>query len=278
MDGPQTIGDTPPPCGIPVARPVVVLPRDHAVPSHPMLLRDATRREALFDVGRLFLVVLFTWLFAMTLATVLEWSGFDGDLRVLNISLSLGGGAVIVIGTIVIAQRHRQWAASVGLCSDRWWATILCGVVAIAAAYVSMLATVGVTALVYPAGLEAMERNKETIAESFPKLHPLLLCAVALFVGFYEELICRGFLLTRLRRATGSATLAVLVSSLIFAAPHAASQEAITVVPLFAMAVTWAVITLWRKSVIPAILAHAVFDLINLLFIFYAPDEWMGRS
>ena len=57
-----------------------------------------------------------------------------------------------------------------------------------------------------------------------PRLHPLGYVGVAAMVGIYEEIVFRGFLMTRLRRATGSWFVAVLASTALFTSLHAFDQ------------------------------------------------------
>ncbi len=274
MDGQHTIGNAVPPAAVPVARPIFIPPRAESVPAHPMFLADSSRRDAVVDIGILLCVFVTTWVLAQSIWTAMELLGVAIDPRLLGIVLTLAGAAAWVGATVQIAKSQGNWKASLGLCYDCWWITGLCGIVALVTAYGTMLATVAGAVLFYPDGLEALRHNQEVIAENFPKLHPGLLCVLSLTVGFYEELIFRGFLLTRLRRATGSASIAVFASSVLFALPHAASQELITVIPLFVMGAGWAVITLWRKSIVPAILAHAAFDMFAFLHMYFFSSAW----
>ena len=66
---------------------------------------------------------------------------------------------------------------------------------------------------------------------------------------------------------TGSWVAAVVLSSALFAAPHAVMQAAAIIIPLFFIAVLWCVVTMWRRSLVPAVVAHFVLNLVNLLFI-----------
>ena len=95
-----------------------------------------------------------------------------------------------------------------GLCSERWWITAAFSIVATVGAYVAMAGVIGAMFLIYRDGCDALQKNPERIAEPIPHLHPPLLCGIGMLVGFYEELIFRGFLLTRLRRLTGSGAVA----------------------------------------------------------------------
>ena len=141
-------------------------------------------------------------------------------------------------------------------------------------AYAVMILTILVMSAVSPSAYNELSQNQEHITALFPKLHPVLLMALAFIVGFYEEVLCRGFLFTRLRKSTNSLILAVVISSALFAAPHAASQAPVTVIPLFFVGVLWAIVTLWQRSVVPAIIGHGLFDLCQLLALHRFHPGW----
>ena len=88
---------------------------------------------------------------------------------------------------------------------------------------------------------------------------------MAATVGVYEELLFRGFLMTRLRRGTGSWTVAVLISTSIFTALHAPDQMPVALVPIAILSLVFSMVTVWRRSLIPAVVAHTLFDFFALM-------------
>lgn len=261
------------PIAVPIARPIF-FPVSIEPPPHPMMLATSTRGQAIVDVLKLFAVLIVTSLALEVAAGGISEVGWVADERILRIAATLVVAIILLIAIRGILRRRGQTAASVGLCVSNGWFTALYGLVAVGGAYAIMIATNLLTLWLYPAGYEALTHNQERLVESFPKLAPPLLVALGIVVGFYEEVICRGFLLTRLRRATGSATVAVVVSSLLFALPHAGTQELITVVPLFLIAVFWSVLTLWGRSIVPAIIGHALFDIFSLVALYFFSENW----
>jgi membrane protease YdiL (CAAX protease family) len=95
---------------------------------------------------------------------------------------------------------------------------------------------------------------------------------IALFAGFYEEVVFRGFLLDRLRIVFGQSrrglVLAVLVSSALFAAGHA-YQGALGIIQTFAAGACFAALAAIRRSLWSSIVAHAVIDLFGLFALHY---------
>ncbi|MGB6431466.1 MAG: type II CAAX endopeptidase family protein [Candidatus Acidiferrales bacterium] len=91
----------------------------------------------------------------------------------------------------------------------------------------------------------------------------LVFVALACTVAVCEELIYRGFVYAViLSAAKGSVTIAILVSSAIFAAAHA-YQGRQGLATTFILGALFAFTRVWTLSLLPAILAHLVVDLIS---------------
>ena len=88
--------------------------------------------------------------------------------------------------------------------------------------------------------------------------------------GLSEELLFRGFLMTRLRRATGSWFIAVVVTSAVFTVLHAFEQTRGALITIAVLSVFFSVLTVWRRSIVPAMVAHALFDFSQFLFLQYS--------
>ncbi len=254
---------------IPVARPIVL-----AAAPHPMLLAGATTRHAWRDLVSFLIAFVAVVAVLQTLAWVAQGADLIDDTRSVNVGLTFVTAFILLVAVASILRRRRQPIASIGLCGRPWWMIALFGVVALVGTWIVMYLTVLITCTLSSDLCASFTSNPQRIAELLPRIHPAGLCAIAVFVGIYEEIIFRGFLLTRLRKATRSAVAAVLLTSVLFAVPHALSQEPITVVPLCAAGVLWAVLTLWQRSVVPAIIGHALFDLCSLIQLYYFQPGW----
>ncbi len=108
-------------------------------------------------------------------------------------------------------------------------------------------------------------------------LEKLGFSALSLTAGFAEELVYRGFLLWALTQATGSVTLAVVVSSALFGIMHAyqdvagAARAAVVGAILAAPVVA-------SGSLVPSMIAHAGMDVISGLWLarWLVPPERPG--
>ncbi|RMH18028.1 MAG: CPBP family intramembrane metalloprotease [Acidobacteria bacterium] len=82
--------------------------------------------------------------------------------------------------------------------------------------------------------------------------------AVSLSAGLFEELFFRGFLQPRL---------GIALSSLLFVLGHLSYAQPLMLVALAVLSVIYALLTRWSASIWPAVVAHALFDAVQLLVI-----------
>jgi len=96
---------------------------------------------------------------------------------------------------------------------------------------------------------------------------PLWLRAVAVVTGgLVEEVLFRGYAITRLEGVTGSSVVAATLSVLVFAAAHWpvwGPGPVLSFVLSGAFLATW---FLWRRDLLANVVAHAVVDALGLVF------------
>ncbi len=97
-------------------------------------------------------------------------------------------------------------------------------------------------------------------------LEKLAFTSLALTAGFAEELVFRGFLLWALTVASGSVTLAVVLSSVVFGMLHA-YQDAGGAARAAILGAVLAAPVVATGSVIPAMIAHAAIDMTSGLVL-----------
>jgi membrane protease YdiL (CAAX protease family) len=83
------------------------------------------------------------------------------------------------------------------------------------------------------------------------------LCWVAFAIGtnFCEEVLYRGYLLRQFHALTGSPTIALFLQTVVFAMGHLALGVPITI-SVSLLALWLGVLTLWQKSLLPAMIVH----------------------
>ena len=196
------------------------------------------------------------------------------DERVIIVLAVLVRAAALVALVAFVVGWRGQTPASVGLRGGELRFDLPLGLAAMAGAFAAHFLCVGILFVLWPAAFEGVTRNADRIGEMLPRSHPVLLLAMQVVVGFYEELLFRGFLLTRLRRILGRWWLAVLLSSALFAALHMTTQEPVMAIPIFGLGVVFCSFTIWRKSLVPAMIGHALFNSCQLLWLFFYYPDW----
>jgi membrane protease YdiL (CAAX protease family) len=120
-----------------------------------------------------------------------------------------------------------------------------------------------------PGGVVGKElENKAAWASKLGAIPLWMALPIALFAGFYEEVLFRGFVLGRLRVILGDGiartAIAIALSSALFAAGHG-YQGGLGLAQTFAAGVTLATLAAWRRSIWPSIVAHALIDSLGLV-------------
>ncbi len=140
---------------------------------------------------------------------------------------------------------------------------------------VCMASNLLLTSLLFVLAPETVQSHLDglgTLAMRFSEGVPaILLVALLCFVGVYEELFARGFLLSRCREAIGGVWGPVLLSASLFGLGHAyqgwigIAQTSLVGAVLAAFTVRWR--TLW-----PAIIAHAALDITSIALLGASAD------
>ena len=179
------------------------------------------------------------------------------------IPIGLGLSAAI----IVLLRWQRVPVASIGLTSRKLAVNLLWGIPAAVASFAVFYVFALVMAVAFPEGYAAMEDNVNNVAAIVPDAPLSVLAGIMACVVIYEEIFFRGLLMTHFRRIFRSWPVAVVAGAACFAAVHGA-QQAIVAVPLFGIAVVWSVFAVWRRSLVPAMVAHFVFNFAQVVGLY----------
>lgn len=79
---------------------------------------------------------------------------------------------------------------------------------------------------------------------------------VAIGTGFFEEVLYRGYLLRQFSALTGSRAIALLLQGAVFAVGHVSLGPAL-MISVSLLALWLGTLTLWQKSLVPAMIVHA---------------------
>jgi len=268
---------------IPTARPLAFDPppteihRDRA-----FLLFDERQSSVWIDVALMILFLLATEVFLGTLLGVfVSMAGSlrdlsEGELERVLLIPAISVRAVIVVGLAMVILRHRgQGHRALGLEGSRLLGHFGVGVLSVVVAYGLITLWLTLLWVTMPGLLEEMNENANRLMDLLPRMSPLGFLLFAVLVGLYEELLFRGFFMPRLRRATGSWVLAVVLSTVPFAMLHLLDQEPIALGPVAILSLVFSVVTIMRQSIVPAIVGHTLFDLSQFLWLSHqAGDSW----
>lgn len=247
-----------------------------------LLLAGTSRRNAWTDIAVVAAVLVLAELMVRELVgNVLALAGYplDGSSRELNRSLFfpliLVRGIIVVLVVGGALRVRRQSWSTVGVSTHRFRHNILFGIVAVMTAGALSFAWVTLLWMFWPNLMAQMSENAERIMHQIPKQHPAVLVLITLTVAVYEEILFRGFLLPRLRRATGSWLVATVLSTALFTSLHSFEQTTAALVPITMLSLVFSVFAIWRRSVVPVIVGHFLFNLVQFLALYVqAGDRW----
>lgn len=247
------------------ARPVHV-----PVATHPILLFESSKLAALADLG-LFAVIFIAFALAGEIAVrvLAHYTGGKEALPALFLPLTLYRLLAAVAVTASLLFWRRQSTASVGLEARRVVVNLLLGLVTLVAAFALIYGIFIPLSLLFPELLQQMQQNTSQLEDVLAEFDLLEMVIMMIAVGIYEELVFRGFVMTRLRRVTGSWTIAVVLSSAVFAALHLIDQTPAAVLFVGLLSIVLSLVTIWRRSLLPAIVAHILFNLAQVVGLQY---------
>lgn len=202
----------------------------------------------------------------------------------LAILVQVGGNALLAVALVALGLRaSRQRWRDIGLGRTRLLPALGWGIVGLLAVYISQAVIVGALlgtgVLAWLPSLDVTGHldDKKRLAEQFNVLPWASIVPLAMVVGFYEEVLFRGFLLTRIgvlfdvdpiegapMAQRGRVVLAVGVTALVFGAGHA-YQGGLGVAQTTIAGLGLGALVALRRSLWPAIVAHTLIDVVGLL-------------
>lgn len=179
-------------------------------------------------------------------------------------------GSLMLLVVALFVLRDADWKASLGVQPAPLLPTLGFGLLGVVAGYLANI----VLALPYAllrGGLAQQAADKAQWSSKLTDLPFLWVLPLAMFVGLWEEVVFRGFLLGRLRVAlnagegapTGRTVLAVLFSAVLFGAGHG-YQGVLGLIQTTTLGCVFGALTVYRKSIWPAVIAHLTIDAFGL--------------
>ena len=187
-------------------------------------------------------------------------------------SVFITGGLMLLVVTLLV-WRDANWRASLGVERTPVLNAFLYGGVGVLLGYGANIVLVGAYGLLH-GGMAAQATQKAQWASKLGDLPIVWVLPLSMFVGVWEEVVFRGFLLGRLRVAFHAVEgnpgarfatwMAVGVSGVLFGAGHG-YQGLLGLIQTSAVGIAFGALTVIRKSLWPAIIAHLTIDTIGLV-------------
>jgi membrane protease YdiL (CAAX protease family) len=194
------------------------------------------------------------------------WPG----VGMLGTNLLIGLFNLAVVLTVLIVRHQRL--ATIGLSRPPAGRLLPATAIAIPACWAaSIVGAVLYTALI---GLDTtkMMAEKTELFDLVAEFPAVWILPFSLFVGIHEEVLFRGFFLSRMRAVSRSSAVAIIVTSLIFGLLHF-YQGLLGIFQTTMIGLFLAIVVTYSRTLWPAIIAHAVFDATNLLIM-----PWVLRA
>lgn len=252
---------------IPIARP--------ALPSGVVVVSPASMRAGLprLSAGRSFLEL--AALVPMAIAGIVM---FEISARILgvrderwaNVASTLGMGIAASLTSAFFVWLDRQPAASIGWTGRAFIRQINVGILTLIGTYASFMILVIFVTLLFPELQDAEPTAQRAIREMMPDMPMRWMIALMLFVALWEEVVFRGFVLTRLHAIVGRWWLAVPLSALIFGSVHI-YEGPVAMVVVTLLGVVLALVFIRRRSLVPCIVMHFLH---NSFMLFMMHRHW----
>jgi len=192
-----------------------------------------------------------------------------GDIRLYGHVLLLGLVGLSLVALVKVRGGY-PWR-TLGFRCPSFPVEVAWAIGALIAIYVlQLLIGLVFAALMPPETLNHVARQRLDLTRAFKPVHPAAMVAFCLYVGFYEETVFRGFLITRLRAVIGKGSWlgAVLVSSVFFGVIHW-YQGGLAMVQISVVALVLGAVFVMRGSLVAPMVAHALFDFMGLAAFYY---------
>lgn len=223
---------------------------------------DLKRGEAVVDLAVMFLCFVIA---SIAMAILDPWvADAFPEWGVLWTNTFMG---LVTIATVVgVVGVRRLPIASIGVTAPHPLRAVVGALVAVPACYACVIFSVGAYLVLAGVDMPEVARERVEFFDMVPETSVMSLLLLAVFTGIHEELLFRGFVLTRLNALFHSRVAAVAASSILFGLLHA-YQGPIGVIQTTAVGLVLGTVVTLTRSIWPAMIAHGLFNGISLTLI-----------
>jgi uncharacterized protein len=255
---------------VPLARPIRAAPYGGNLPlayapaaPTPMLSRGRSLAELLALIPA---VIIGSLVASIILGRLVQPMWPEFDVRWLNVGSSLIVGATMVAAVILMLRLGGHRMDTIGWTRRRFLLDAWIGLSVFMASYFVIAIVAAIVVTLNPEILEREPEAQRAIRETFPPLTLWGIIAVMLFVAIWEEVVFRGFMLTRLFALMNRWWLVLPVGAVIFAVPHI-YQGVLAVTMIIILALIMSTLFIWRRSLTAPIVFHFANNVVMLLVV-----------
>ncbi len=261
-------GEGLPPTIPPTARPVEALPYAPAtVKPAPVVYPDCDLTRVAAGLDLLLAFAAFVGGELALGALVFHLVEAYPSLGIFWSNLIMGVFSLLLVGLILLIRN--QGPSSIGL-NRAHIGKVAAGVLAALPCCYAAICSTGIayTIIRTQGGVDPIQiiEEKKQFFDQLPEISLFSSTLFALFVGVHEEVLFRGFVLSRLCALLKSKPAAILASSVLFGGLHLGQGPA-AVFQITALGLVLAVVVTMTRSLWPAILTHALFDALQFALI-----------
>ena len=195
------------------------------------------------------------------------------DPRWVQLFGGVGVGAVALLACVTMMAVARQQPASIGWTAKKFGFNILLGLLGLGVVMASRVVLVVSAVLIEPSLMEDLTEAQRGIEENLPRMQLVTMLIVMSFVAIWEEVVFRGFLLTRLQAVLRCWWLTILVSSVLFGLLHA-YEGWFAAVMIAVMGAIMGGLFVWRRSLVPSIVLHWLHNVGALVVLHAVSTTW----
>ena len=202
----------------------------------------------------------------------LMWCQVD-DRRWLNVAATGGGGVAALLTCVLLLRLAGHDGQSIGWTAERLPGNLGIGLAALLLADVGLLAAGLVAIMLNPDLMTHPPTAQQAIEQTLPRTSfgPLLL--MMLLVVLWEEVVFRGFVLTRLQAMLKRWWLTVPASAIAFGLIHL-YQGPLAVAIIASLALVMGTLFAWRRSLVPSMVFHLLNNLLVVLLLQHVSSTW----
>lgn len=200
--------------------------------------------------------------------------GLDpADERWLRIADSMGLGLGAALACILLVWIGGRKVSSIGLTTRALRLNLGIGVASLFGTWFMLMTFGGFIAVLFPSVLKEQSAAQQAIEANFPRLSLQQMFLLCLCIAVYEEIVFRGFLLTRLHALVRRWWLAVLIGAAAFGLLHY-YEGALAVGVVTFLGVVMGTLFVWRKSLVAPIILHLFHNLSMFMLLDFISRTW----